>query len=256
MIDAHCHIDFARFDADRAQVLAAARAVGVARFLCAGVRPEDWQRQALVATQHEGVDAFYGIHPHVAAQLPDTQASAALERLAALPTMAIGETGLDGSKYVPRGSLERQSAVFRAQLAIARDRNLPVVLHILQAHGASLEILKQDGLPEAGGMVHSYSGSAELIRDYERLGLHVSFSASVTRKGARRVLAAVAAVSSDRLLVETDCPDQLPTGVVGSRNLPEYLPLVVQAVASAREETPELIATQTAANARRLFDLK
>ncbi len=254
MIDAHCHLDFERFDADREALLAAARAVGVRRWLCAGVRPGDWDRQAALEAAEDGVASCFGIHPHVAARMGADDLAAAMDALAARARLAVGETGLDGSRYVPRGSHEAQFEAFRAQLALARERDLPVVLHVLQAHGATLDVLERDGVPAAGGMVHSYSGSAELVARYEKLGLYVSFSGSITRPGAKKVRAAAMATSPDRLLVETDCPDQVPTGVVGGRNLPEYLPRIVKSVAAARDEPWEDVARRTAENAARLFD--
>lgn len=255
MIDAHCHLDFPRFDKDRDALLNSARAAGVRGFVVAGVSPDAWDAQAALEAAHPDIVSCFGIHPHTAARYDKAALAAALDQLAARARLAIGELGLDNSKYVPRGSLPTQEVAFRAQLALARDRNLPIVLHVLQAHGRALAILKADGVPAAGGMVHSYSGPPALVGDYEALGLYLSFSGSITRPTATRGPEAARRVRADRLLVETDCPDQRPTGVKGSRNLPEYLPLIVAAVATARYEAPAEVAERTAANARRLFGL-
>ncbi len=255
MIDAHCHIDFERFDDDRAEVLARARDVGVRGWICAGVEPRGWDRQDAVQQAHEDVHVMYGIHPHIAARMAPDALRDALARLGGRARFAVGETGLDGSKYVPRGSLDLQLDAFRAQLRLARERDLPVVLHILYAHGKAMEVLQQDGVPAAGGMVHSYSGPADLVGGYEALGLYISFAAGVTRPSAKRVLQAARAVSRHRLLVETDCPDQIPSGVAGARNLPQWLVHIVDAAAAARGEPAEEVASATARNARRLFGL-
>ena len=179
----------------------------------------------------------------------------AIELLAQRAAFSIGETGLDRSRFCKAETLPRQEHAFRAQLALARALNLPVILHILGAHGRALELLASDGLPAAGGMVHSYSGSAEMVAQYEELGLYVSFSASVTRPNAARVLKAVRAVSADRLLVETDCPDQPPSSRDSKRNLPEWLVDVVQVVANARGESMDAVAKSTMNNAGRLFNV-
>lgn len=256
MIDAHCHIDFDRFDDDRAEVIARAVDAGVEHLICAGYDPAGWRKQTRVASEHPEVSILFGIHPHVAAMYGPDDLEKALADLAPRVSFALGETGLDLSHYVPRGSLPRQIPAYRAQLALAREANVPIVLHILGAHGPALDIMRRDGLPKAGGMIHSFSGPAELIERYEALGLYISFAASVTRPTAKRILAAVKAVSMERLLIETDCPDQIPTGVVGGRNLPEYLPLIRDAVARVRGVEPIVVGRQSAINARRLFGLE
>ncbi len=256
MFDAHCHLDSSRFDADRGTLLERARSLGVRGFIVAGVGPSDWGKQRSVCEIHSELHACYGIHPHVAARLPDGGLSEAMEQLAGFRGVGIGETGLDSSKYVPRGSLLRQLEAYRAQLAFARERESPVVLHVLGRHAMALDTLTRDGAPACGGLVHSYSGSAELVPRYEALGMYISFSGAITRPTARRWVAAARAVSPDRLLVETDCPDQRPSTREGSRNLPEWLPVVLERLAEGLGEAPEVLAERTSANARRLFGLE
>jgi TatD DNase family protein len=147
-----------------------------------------------------------------------------------------------------------QEYAFRAQLALARERNLPVILHIIRAHGRALEILREDGLPKAGGMVHSYSGSAELVDDYQKLGLFISVSGGITRMKESKASAVLAAIDKNRLLVETDCPDQAPKDRgLGVRNLPLWLHDVVASVATLSGTTKEEVAQRTHANTLRLF---
>jgi TatD DNase family protein len=165
--------------------------------------------------------------------------------------VAIGETGLDGVGE-RRARLADQEVVFRAQLALARERRLPLMLHILDAHGRAFEILRGDGVP-SGGVIHSYSGSAEMARDYLALGLSLSFAGSVTHPGAKRARAAAAVVPRDRLLVETDAPDQTPAPHRPGLNEPAYLGTIVSALAAARGEPAEEVARGTEGNARRLF---
>jgi TatD DNase family protein len=256
VIDAHCHLDFPVFNEDRDWLMRRAAEHGVRGFVVAGVEEQFWDRQQALADQYSNVRVAFGVHPHVASRMDLAQIESSILGLDRRANFALGEMGLDGSKYCPRGSLPQQVRVFREQLSVARDKNLPVILHILAAHGPAYDILKRDGVPDAGGMVHSYSGSAQMVKNYQELGLYISFSGSITRATARRGLEAAAEVDEGRLLVETDCPDQRPEGRKGSRNLPEWLTDVVAAVAGARNTSSEQIARMTAANACRLFGLE
>ena len=255
MFDAHCHLDFSSFDDERDALIQRAREAGVHGFIVAGVDPDGWERQRRLVQEHADVYATFGLHPWVVSRWTDEQLGDALSRLSNTVEFAVGETGLDQSRHCPAGSLPIQEVAFRAQLALARERNLPVVLHILGAHGRAIEILESDGVGQAGGMVHSYSGSAELVPRYETLGLYISFAAGITRLNGHRARAAACVVSPDRLLVETDCPDQIPHGRAGERNLPEWLVDVVHALADARDETALAVGDRCAHNTRTLFGL-
>ena len=261
LIDAHCHLDDVAFDADREAVSAAGQAAGVVGCVLAGVEPAGWARQAAWrAGRERTVAASVGLHPHVVCHYDAAELEPGLEALHAAAvgdaSLAIGELGLDSSRWVPRGSLPAQRHAFRLQLSLARELDRPVVLHVLDAHGHALDVLQRDGVPKSGGVVHSYSGAPDLVARYEALGLCLSFSGSITRPTARRTLEAAARVSPDRLLVETDCPDQRPSTRDGSRNLPEFLPDVVAAVAAARGASLAHVAALTTQNATRLFHLE
>jgi TatD DNase family protein len=144
---------------------------------------------------------------------------------------------------------------FRAQLALAKDRDLPVVLHIVGAHAQALDILRKDGLPSRGGLVHSYSGPADAVSEYIELGLHLSFSGSITWPGARKAPLAVRATPPSRLLIETDSPDQTPEPHRPGRNEPAYLLQILDRVASLRGVPREELATLTTKNAHHLFEI-
>jgi TatD DNase family protein len=254
-LDAHCHLDDPRLDAVRDAWLEEARAAGIGGWVLGGVDPDQWPAALRLAAEVPGVVATLGVHPWAASRMAPDALDAAYEQLSVLPLSGLGELGLDGSKYVPRGSLPAQGHAFRAQLSIARERNVPIVLHILAAHGEALSVLERDGVPRRGGLVHSYSGPAELVSRYEALGLCISFSASITRPTANKALQAAARVSPDRLLVETDSPDQVPSGRDGALNRPAWLHDVARAVGAARGESPEHVLTRSSASLRRLFAL-
>jgi TatD DNase family protein len=257
VFDSHCHLHDARIAADAPSLIERARAAGVSRMLLAGVDPEGWRDEDRMARAHPELAVSYGVHPQIVAMISDEECEkmvaaldGAIERLAR--PVAVGEIGLDGMGERKR-SFERQERAFREQLAVARARELPVILHVLDAQARALAILKQDGLPRAGGVVHSFSGSSEIARDFLALGLCLSFAGPVTYPNARKTKEAAKIVPRERLLVETDAPDQTPPAFRPSRNEPSFLPAIVEALAAIRGEDRADLAAFTDANARRLF---
>lgn len=251
MFDAHCHLDFDAFE-DRQAVIARARAVGVEGIHVPGVCPEQWPRAAALCT--EEIRHGVGIHPWWVNQIDDLDA--ALDQLKSVAERtgaeAIGECGLDAPRAKRGGaSLDLQQRVFEAHLDVAAALSLPVVLHVVGAHGRALALLQERGPLPAGGMVHSYSGSAEMVDGYAALGLFFSFGAAVTREHAKRARSAVCAAPADRLLLESDGPDQPLEG----RELgePEDVAVTCGVVAELRGEPVATVAARTAENARRLF---
>lgn len=260
MFDSHCHLHDRRV-VDPAGQIARARVAGVRGFLLAGVNPDGWRVEEELARAHAGVVVAYGVHPQRIAELDDQESDrmvcaleAALEEGARVRPVAVGEIGLDGARE-RRASLPRQERTFRSQLALARAHELPVVLHLLDAHGRALELLKQDGLPGAGGVVHSYSGSAELAREYLALGLYLSFAGPIGNPSARKLREAARKVPRERLLVETDAPFQTPLPHRPLANEPAFLVANVAALAQIRGEPADELAAFTEENARRLFGL-
>ncbi len=253
MIDTHCHLDKADFDGDRAAALARARAAGVTEVVVPAVGPP-WDGLLRLARSTPGVHAGVGVHPQLLPELDACDDDRLLSDLESAlgrgGAVAVGECGLDGpsSQGAP---LERQRWVLAGHLALARRFSLPVVLHCLRAHEPLLELLEREPLP-AGGVLHSYSGGPELVPRYARLGLHFAFAGPVTFEKARRPLEAVRAVPPERLLLETDAPDQTPRPHRG-RNEPAYLAEIAAAVARALGTTVEAVDALTSANARSLF---
>ncbi|HET8734740.1 MAG TPA: TatD family hydrolase [Anaeromyxobacteraceae bacterium] len=259
MIDTHCHLDAVLFDDDRARVLARARAAGVTDLVVPGVEPDGWDRLLELCRQDPGLHPAVGIHPQALPGLDPADDDRHLADLEALlgrggGAVAVGECGLDGPMEGAGAPMDRQRAVLRGHLDVARRRGLPVILHCLRAHDALREELERDGIP-FGGVLHSYSGSAEQVVAYARLGLHFSFAGPVTWPAARRPLSAVKAVPLGRLLVETDAPDQTPHPHRGERNEPARLPLVLGAVAAALGRPLDAVERATTASARALFRL-
>lgn len=256
MFDAHNHLDRC---ASPLEELAHARAAGVRGQILAGVDPAGWKAQAALVAAHPDLYCTVGLHPWTAAGLDPEGLEDGLQALVAaldgslgVAPVALGELGLDRTRHVSADSLPRQEAAFRAQLALARERDLPVVLHVVRAHGRALALLRGDGLPAAGGQLHSASTPAELVPDWLDLGLYLSFGPQLTRHEKARQ--AADKVPLDRLLVETDAPDQAPAGRDGD-NRPAWLTDVVAALAEVKGCPIDTLADRTADNARRCFRL-
>ncbi len=258
MFDTHCHLQ--ELD-DVDEAIARARAAGVERMLLAGVGPEQWDRDDALAARHDTLSLSYGLHPQLVATLDDAACDGIVraldERLQrrSARVVAVGEIGLDGVGE-RRDSLERQERVFRAQLELARAHRLPVALHVLREHPRALAILRDEPLP-SGGVLHSCSASPELVREYVALGLHVSFSGSITwHGGANKAARAAHKVPRDRLVVETDAPDQTPEPQRPGRNEPAFLVAIVEAIAHLWGVDFAEAGRITDGNARRLFGMK
>jgi TatD DNase family protein len=249
LIDTHCHLDLAAFEADRAAMFSRAAIAGVTGLLVPGIRPRTWPAVRALAAGHTGVRWAVGVHPQIVPELAADELHDLEQRLAdeAAGAVAIGECGLDG------GTADHalQERIFRSHVRVARALDLPLVIHVLRAHDVAPRVLREEG--GARGVLHSYSGGAALVPVYRDLGLAFSFAGPVTYENARRPVEAARAVPPELLLAETDAPDQSPAPYKGRRCEPAFLPAVIAGLAAARGAEPAAIAELTAANARRLF---
>jgi TatD DNase family protein len=222
-----------------------------------GIGPSNWEAVRALAAEHRDVHAAYGVHPQLLAEVDpsgDDRMLAELESaLRRGGAVAVGECGLDAPAAARGASMDRQAAVLRGHLELARRFGLPVLLHVFHAHEPLAAILAREPLP-AGGILHSFSGSAEQVRQLLRFGLHYSFAGPVTYTQARKPVAAVRAVPPERLLLETDAPDQTPRPHRG-RCEPAHLADVARAVADALGLPLGELDALTSGNARRVFRL-
>ncbi len=249
LFDSHCHLDAPPFDPDRPAVVARARAAGVMRQLVPAVDRAGWEKLRDLCAADDGLLPAYGLHPmyldqHQPGHLDDLARWLADERPA-----AVGECGLD--HFVPDLDPETQRYYFLGQLALARDFDLPVVLHARRAVDEVITALRRTG--GLRGVVHSWSGSEEQARQLFDLGFHLGIGGPVTFERAQRLRRTVATMPIERLLLETDAPDQPGVDHRGARNEPAYLPEVLSVVAALRGESPGHVAAATTANAARLF---
>jgi TatD DNase family protein len=251
MIDTHCHLDVGAFDADREAVLVRAAAAGVRGIVVPAIRPRTWP--AVTALASDVVRIALGVHPQAVPDLDADERALDPDRLAAAlanaRACAVGECGLDGATGEP----ETQEQLFRVQIRAARAAKLPLVVHVLRAHDAAPRILREERAHEVGGVLHSYSGGAELVGVYAALGFAFSFAGPITYPNARRPIEAARAIADELLLAETDAPDQAPASRRGGRSEPAFLGEIVGGLAAARGALPARIAALTTENARRIF---
>jgi TatD DNase family protein len=255
IVDSHCHLDFEDFREDLPAVLERARAAGIVAMVCVG-SGEDLataERAVELATKERDVFAAVGIHPHDAGKILPAFWPV-LETLAKAPrVVGIGETGLD--YFYDHSPRQVQREVFTRFLALAISVKLPVICHVRDAHEDAIEILRTGPIPDAGGVLHCFSGNIDHARGYLDLGFHLSFSGVITFKKAEDLRKAAAFAPIDRVLVETDAPYLAPIPHRGHRNEPAFVVRTLEALAHIRGISPEEAAQATTANAFRLFNL-
>lgn len=256
LIDTHCHINVPEFDADRAAVLARARAAGVAALVVPAIDAAGWDGLlALCDSAPPDGPRLYpalGLHP-VYLDAHREVDLARLERLVAeQPVISIGEIGLD--HHVAGLDPERQTRLLARQLAIARAADLPVLLHVRQAHDEMLALLRRRPVP-AGGIAHAFNGSLQQAHQYLELGFKLGFGGMLTFERSRRLRRLASELPLDALVLETDAPDMTGAAHHGERNSPEYLPEVLETLARLRDLEPSEIADRTTANARSVLNL-
>ena len=252
MIDAHCHLADPRI-AELSQVMARAHKSGIEAMVSCGLGAQTWPQLTACAQQFSEIAPAYGLHPWAVPE-DHGELTAALESLEGVAPkgIALGEIGLDRSRLAPASSQPLQVEALRAQLAIARELDLPIVIHELRAAAELQGLLRADGLPKAGGMVHAFGGSAEVMRGYLQLGLMISLGGGLTRPNARKLRRAAAELPLDRLLFESDAPDQPPWGYE-MPNEPANLWQSIGTMAKIRGLPMAQLAEHARANALELF---
>ncbi len=257
MIDSHCHIAGDTFEADLPDVVERARGAGVAAALVILAAEDDAElaRWTTVRALWPACRAAVGVHPHQARLFgadPEQAAVLVRRRIDETPEVrAVGEIGLDYHyDFSPR---DVQHAVFRAQLAVARERDLPVVIHTREAEADTLRILGERGQVDTRGVFHCFSGDAAAARRALETGYYVSIPGIVSFPKAEALREAVAEIPLDRLLIETDSPYLAPIPFRGKRNEPAHVARVADAVAAARRISTAEVADAVSRNFARLF---
>ncbi len=260
LIDTHCHLDVSDFDADRAQVLTRARAAGVSAIVVPGIDAAGWGGLLGLCEGNNSdlsprLYPALGLHPVYLQRHCDADLAALEQALeeprAGLRPLAVGEIGLDF--HDPALDPGRQRDLCAAQLAIARNLRLPVLLHVRKAHEDMLRLLRDANV--VGGIAHAFNGSLEQARRYLDLGFKLGFGGMLTFERSSRLRRLARELPIEAIVLETDAPDLTVASHRFERNSPEYLPEVLAALAQVRDGAPEQVAAQTTANARAVLGL-
>ncbi len=251
LIDSHVHTNDERLQADLQAVLAGARAQNIAAQVIPATSRASWPDIKALCNEHEDLHACYGLHPGFFSEHRDEDIKMLPLWLARESAVAVGECGLD---YAVAGAdKSQQQHLFSAQLALAREFDLPIVIHAVRAVEDVIRMIRASGHYQ--GMVHSYSGSKQQAHRLIDLGYHLSFGGAMTYPRAKRLRELVRELPLDALLLETDAPDQPAHVVAGSRNVPANLSYVWETISEIRQEDAISIAQATTHNAQRLFKL-
>ncbi|AUC43437.1 putative deoxyribonuclease YjjV [Dickeya solani] len=251
-IDTHCHFDFPLFAENDAGSLAQAAQAGVHRLIVPAVAAEHFERVLELSQRWPALYAALGLHPLYIAGHQDAHL-AELASLLARPhprLVAVGEIGLD--LYMPEPQFERQKAFLGAQLKLAAQRDLPVILHSRRSHDQLAQILRRYPVP-CTGVVHGFAGSYDQAMTFIRLGYYIGVGGTITYPRANKTRQAIARLPLDRLLLETDAPDMPVYGFQGQPNRPERITAVFDTLCELRPEWPQVIAGAILANTLRLF---
>ena len=253
IFDTHAHYDADQFASDREAVLTALPAAGVGLVVDPGCDVASSREAAALAERFDHVYAAAGIHPEDCAGCTDADFDAIRELCRREKVVAVGEIGLDYYwKENPPGDFQEQ--VFRRQIELALELDLPVIIHDRESHGDSLRIVLD--YPGLRGVFHCFSGSPEMAQELLKRGWYLGFDGPITYKNAKRAPEVAAITPMDRIVIETDAPYMAPVPFRGKRNDSRLLPYVVEKLAEWKGVTPEEMTDITWQNGKRLFGLE
>ena len=252
IIDTHAHYDDEQFDEDREEILGKMQDAGIGMIMDAGSTILSWDKIVKLTEEYPFVYGAIGVHPDEVGNLDETQ-FARMERLLDKEKIkAVGEIGLD--YYWDKEGHDLQKHWFIRQLDLAREMNKPVMIHSREAAADTMEIMKEHG-KGLKGVIHCYSYSLEMAREYVKMGYYIGVGGVVTFKNSKKLKEIVEEIPLESIVLETDCPYLAPTPFRGKRNSSLYLPYVVEAIAELKGISAEQVIEQTEKNARDLYQL-
>ena len=252
LFDTHAHLNDEAFDADRDELLETFQTAGVGWVLNAGCSLESSKESIALAEKYDWIYASVGSHPDIADEVNDEVLESYRQMCKHPKVKAIGEIGLD--YHYETIHREEQKRAFRAQMALAQELHMPVIVHERDAHEDGMAIVKE--FPHVTGVFHCYSGSAEMARQLVDLGWHIGFTGVLTFKNARKAVQPAASIPLERILLETDCPYMSPEPFRGRRCHPGLLPYMAKKLAQIRDLPEEEVIRITTENAKRMYRIE
>ncbi|MBY8914752.1 TatD family hydrolase [Bacillus sp. YC2] len=251
LFDTHAHLNAEQFDTDLEEVIERAKSEQVERIVVVGFDRPTITRAMELIEEYDFIYAAVGWHPVDAIDMTDEDLSWIKELSSHEKVVAIGEMGLD--YHWDKSPKDIQKEVFRKQIALAKEVDLPIIIHNRDATEDVVTILKEEGAEQVGGIMHCFTGSAEVAQQCMDMNFYISFGGPVTFKNAKKPKEVAKEIPNDRLLIETDCPFLTPHPFRGKRNEPSYVKYVAEQLAELKGMTYEEIASITTENAKRLF---
>ena len=254
LIDSHAHLEMPEFKKDLEAVIQRATDSGVEYIFTVGTERKDWKRALEIANSYPSIYAILGVHPHNAKEIDDQTYPMLKEFCLNEKVKAYGEIGLDLFRNLsPR---DVQLKRFREQIGLAKELELPIVVHDREAHQETLAILKSEKAEACGGIIHCFSGDYEMAKVCIDMGFYISIPGSITFKNAEPLREIVKKIPLEFLLVETDAPFLTPEPFRGKRNEPSYVRYTAQKVAEIKNVSFEKVAEVTTENALRVYRMK
>lgn len=256
IFESHAHYDDEAFDEDREELLESLKENGVGTIINVGASLDSCEKTVNLAEKYDYIYAAVGVHPSDVADLNEEN-FAWLEGLTKKDkVVAIGEIGLDYYWDKEEEIWENQKYWFKRQMELARKTNLPVIIHSRDAANDTMTLMKEIHAEEIRGVIHCYSYSKEMAKEFIKMGYYIGVGGVVTFKNAKKLAEAVKEIPLERILVETDCPYLAPEPFRGKRNDSGKLPYVINKIAELKETTPEEVERVTRENAMKLFGVK
>ncbi|MGO9450083.1 MAG: TatD family hydrolase [Candidatus Binataceae bacterium] len=256
LVDTHCHLADSRLDSDLDAVLARAAEAGIAKIVAVGAigAIENDRRTVAIAETHAHIFAAVGVHPHDAKGCTPQRLTDLRELAASPKVVAIGESGLDF--HYMHSPVEAQEQALREHLKLAAELSRPIVIHCRDAEAQLAAIVRETGMPPAGGVIHCFTGDTNAAVTFLDLGFFISFSGILTFKSAGALREAARVVPDDRVMVETDAPYLAPEPYRGKRNEPSFVRRTLEVLAEVRGADIDALAERTSSNASRLFGIE
>ncbi|EMI15161.1 TatD family hydrolase [Bacillus altitudinis MN12] len=251
LFDTHAHLNAEQYNEDLEQVIERAKSEKVEKIVVVGFDRPTITRAMELIEAYDFIYAAIGWHPVDAIDMTDEDLAWIKELSQHEKVVAIGEMGLD--YYWDKSPKDVQKEVFRRQIALAKEVNLPIIIHNRDATEDVVTILKEEGAAEVGGIMHCFTGSLEIAKACMEMNFYISFGGPVTFKNAKKPKEVVKDIPSDRLLIETDCPYLTPAPFRGKRNEPSYVKYIAEQIAELREMSFEELAALTTENAKKVF---